>query len=397
MPFSLVCALSAVACVIATGFAATSASAQSRGAGDLRDLVADLYSGNGITLDPGITGHVAHFTADSAQALNNLSQVVASSVGSFSFNSTVSAVSFDIDQGVAVRTAESLGPILGERAATIGAGRINFAMSASYIKYKQLEGVKLNKLSLDLGHLDVPGANAFENDIVRLNLDLDLEQTVVAFYGTYGITNNLDVGVVVPLVYVDASVTSHAVVIDRGGAGIHRFGGSSNPDSSNSGSAGGLGDITVRAKWHATKGLDLPVEAAVVGYATFGTGDEKDLLGTGSTSAYLGGVVSGSYGRLSPHLNVGYEHFFDNTSRFDRSNARVVAGFDVKASDRFAVSADFLGRWEENDRSRMDLAIGAKWEAVRNAPFSVNLLVPLNRNEGLRPDFVLSLGMEATF
>jgi hypothetical protein len=371
--------------------------------GDLRDLVADLYGGNGITFDPTInSGHAGHFTAASANALNNLSQVVAANTGSFSFNSTVSAVSFDIDQGVAVRTAESLGPILGERASTIGAGRINFAISASDVRYKQLDGTKLNRLSLVLTHEDVPGVFNYEADTILLDLHLKLEQAVVAFYGTYGLTDNLDVGVIVPVVYVDGSVSSHATVNYTGsgpllGPTIHRFGGLTSPDSSNHETAAGLGDITVRAKWHVTKGLGLPVEAALVGQATFATGAEQDLLGTGSNAAYLGGVVSGRFGRLSPHLNVGYEHYFDDNSLFEHSNARVVAGFDVKASDHFAVSADFLGRWEENDRKRLDLAIGAKWEAFKNAPLSVNVILPLNREEGLRPDYILSLGIESTF
>ena len=36
------------------------------------------------------------------------------------------------------------------------------------------------------------------------------------------------------------------------------------------------------------------------------TGDKDELLGTGATRAEMTFIYSGDYGRVSPHVNVGY-------------------------------------------------------------------------------------------
>jgi len=379
-------------------FLAVSPAAQADTTGDVRDLIADLYGGQGITLDPDVIGHVAHFSAASSAALSNLSSIISSNASTYAFNSTVAAVSFDVDQGVPVRTQESLGPILAERARTIGRNRLNLGASYALIDYKQLNGRAVSDLNLDLAHEDVPGDIPYEYDIIRLNLDLSLRQQRLAFFGTYGLTDSLDVGLIVPIVETRGSVTSTAVIIPFQPGTPHDFGGKASPTDSNKASATGLGDVSVRAKWHVTEGLDAPVEAAVIAQATFATGDEKDLLGTGSHAAFIGGVVSGSFGRFNPHLNVGYEHLFDDDhALFKRSNARAVAGFDVSATERLAFSAEVLGRWLTEGPDFYDFAIGGKWEAFKGVPITANVVLPINRNKGLRPDYVLMFGVESTF
>lgn len=377
---------------------AAAPAAQAETTGDVRDLIADLYGGEGITLDPNVIGHVAHFSAASSAALSNLSSIISSNVSTYSFNSTVAAVSFDVEQGVPVRTQESLGPILAERARTIGRGRLNLGASYALIDYKQFNGRAVSDLTLDLAHEDVPGDIPYERDIIRLNLDLKLRQQRLVFFGTYGLTDSLDVGLIVPIVETRGSVSSVATIIPYQPGTPHQFGGTTNPADRNKASATGLGDVSVRAKWHATEGLDSPVQAAVVAQATFATGDEKDLLGTGSHAAFIGGVVSTSFGRFSPHLNVGYEQLFDDDSAlFKRSNARAVAGFDVSATPRLAFSAEVLGRWLTDGPDFYDFAVGGKWEAFKGVPFTANVVLPINRNKGLRPDYVLMLGVESTF
>jgi len=374
------------------------APAQADTTGDVRDLIGDLYGGEGLTLDPDVIGHVAHFSAASSAALSNLSSIVSSNVSTYAFNSTVAAVSFDLEQGVPVRTQESLGPILAERARTIGRNRLNLGASYAYIDYKQLNGRAVSDLTLDLGHEDVPGDIPYERDVIRLNLDLSLRQQRLAFFATYGLSDSVDVALIVPVVETRGSVSSVATIIPFEPGTPHQFGGTTMATASNKASATGLGDVSLRAKWHATQGLDTPVEAAVVAQATFATGDEKDLLGTGSHSAFIGGVASAELGRFNPHVNVGYEQFFDDDGgAFKRSNLRAVAGFDVAATPRLAFSVEVLGRWLTDGPDFYDFAIGGKWEAVKGVPFTANVVLPINRNKGLRPDYVLMLGVESTF
>jgi hypothetical protein len=368
--------------------------------GNVRDLVTDLYGGNGITLDPGVVFHAAHFAAESREQLNDLGNVIASNIGTFTFNSTVSGVSFDIEEGVPVRSQESLGPLLAERATTIGANRINLGVSYTNIVFKQLDGRSLNDLSLTLRH-DQEFGVPYERDVIVLDLDLHLKQQVVAFIATYGVTESLDIGFVAPLVNIEGSVRSVARIVDNGGAGIHAFGGSVSPISTNRASATGIGDIVVRAKWEITEGMDSRFDAGLLLQGTLATGDEDDLLGTGSNAVYLGGIVSADFGKINPHINLGYEYFIDQNNpgglNIDRSNARGVIGFDIKARDNFAVSSELLGRWEKDGDKFYDFAVGTKWAPVGDVPLSANIVVPLNRNKGLRPDFYFTLGIEATF
>ena len=126
------------------------------------------------------------------------------------FNSIVTGFTFDIERGVPVRTTESLGPLLGERAATLGAGKLNLALTYTRIRFKRFEGNSLNDLQLSFIHDDVNGDGVlgplgtpldFELDHVRVDLDLTLEQDVLAFFATYGVTRTWDVGIVVPIIH----------------------------------------------------------------------------------------------------------------------------------------------------------------------------------------------------
>lgn len=375
--------------------------------GSVRNLVTDLYGGNGLTLGNGF--HSGHFSADSLERLNNLANIIASNIGSFTFNSTVAGVTFDLDAGVPVRSQQSLGPLIAERATTIGAGRINLGVSYTNIVFKKLNGRNLSDLSIRLAHEteDEPvPLPAYTEDVVVLNLDLNLRQQVVAFIGTYGITDNLDVGFVAPLIHVSGQVRSVASIevgednVGTPTANIHQFL-ATNPVDTNRANATGLGDVVVRAKWHAIDGMNGWLDAGVILQGTLATGDEDDLLGSGSNAVYVGGIASAELGKLNPHLNVGYEYFIDQNKpvgiNVDRSNVRAVAGFDLKARDNFAFSSELLGRWENAGNKYYNFAVGAKWAPVGDVPISANIVVPINRDDGLRPNFYFTFGIESTF
>ena len=179
-------------------------------AGDLKNLVTGLWGGDGITLfqSSGVD-HSAHFTGSSLSGLEDLSGALSASLGLLALNSTVSGFTFDLERGVPVRTSESLGPLIAERATTLGEGKLNLAFSYTRFDFKQFEGKDLDSLSFILSHPDVnndgrlgppPAFAAVELDQVRVDLDLDLEQDVYAFYATYGWSWKLDVGLVVPLI-----------------------------------------------------------------------------------------------------------------------------------------------------------------------------------------------------
>ncbi len=379
-------------------------------AGDLRNFISDLYGGDGITLDRfGQFPHDAHFTDASLQALNALGDGIASGLGTLAFNSTVSGYTFDVQQGIPVQTTESLGPLVAERANTQGQGKVTIGLSYTRARFTKYNGDDLDSLSVRLPHVDAnedgilgppPDVFAFEFDEVQVDIDAEVRQQVLSFYGSYGVTDNWDVGIIVPIVDTEVEANAVATIIDNGGGdAFHRFGetGDSATDSTD-GSATGLGDIVLRTKYRFAGDPGL-ADMAVLGQVTMPTGDEDDLLGTGDWAAMGMFIASKSLGRITPHLNLGYEH----SSNADRSNVRYLLGFDAQVGGPDLTAAvDLLGRYfpnlDDDDADHLvDLAIGAKWNAFGNAPISANLILPLNEDKGLRAKVIWSLGIEYSF
>ena len=94
---------------------------------------------------------------------------------------------------------------------------------------------------------------------MRIDLDIKLRVQIFAFAATYGITDRLDVGILVPITSVDMDVKSHARVMvspeNTLFPNVHTFvGGTESPDDAAHGYAFGLGDIVLRAKYSLLKG-----------------------------------------------------------------------------------------------------------------------------------------------
>ena len=86
---------------------------------------------------------------------------------------------------------------------------------------------------------------------------------------------------------------------------IHSFDGqgAATETLSASGSASGLGDVLLRAKYNFARTQTTAFAAALD--LRLPTGDKDNLLGAGTTQAKIF-VGSGKHGRFSPHLNFGY-------------------------------------------------------------------------------------------
>jgi Putative MetA-pathway of phenol degradation len=412
MPFNFNPNLNSI-CRLLTVFSVLALPSVSASAADLKNFVSDLYGGNGITLDRfGPFPHDAHFTQDSLDRLSELSSNISSGIGIFSFNSTVSSFTFDVTSGVPVRTSDSLGPLLSERATSVGAGRLNVAMSYSRVKFDEFEGAPIDHLQIVLPHDDVVGPRfgppdgvigppgpAFELDTVEVNLNLDIAQDVVGMFATYGVTTDWDVGVIVPVVHTSVHATAIARVIDNGGGTtFHRFGVFGDSASASSGgSETGIGDVVLRTKYHFLKSSGALPDMAARFQISVPTGDEDNLLGTGETGFEGLLIASKRYGMVTPHLNVGYEGSTDS----ERENVRYVAGFDTPVfTPKLTAAFEFMGRYFPNlpdTRDHfLDVAVGMKWDPFDLVPINANIIIPVN-DDGLRSDLVWSVGLDYTF
>ncbi|HVE49244.1 MAG TPA: transporter [Casimicrobiaceae bacterium] len=393
----------------------------------LRNLIPGLYGGDGITLARGggtgtgtgggtgggggggggagcgtVPDHRAHFTVQSAESINQLNDNIAAQVAIFPFSSISSGFSFafNSDLGTFLKTTESLGPIFAERPRTVGKGKFNVNLSYTTFKYDKFEGKSLNNLEAPALHdadslPPLDRRTCFELDELALNFDIDIRANILALTSTFGVTDNFDIGILIPYVNVRAKVKSHAelrISPNNPTPGEHRFG-TEGPDDEASGKAWGLGDILLQAKYHWYKSDTHNLAAAVL--VKTATGDKKDFLGTGDTTVRPYLIYATSFGNFSPHVNLGYKF---NLKDSRKSAIEYVAGFDY-GRDNYTIAVDVFGYRQRSDGIGDNIingSLGIKWRTANDYILSANVLVPLN-DSGLRSNLISTVAVERSF
>lgn len=422
----------------------------------LRDKITQLFifgpgstplflSGSADPNNPAtIQVHGTHFVpaaaADNASVLDFIGAAIGSSSSNIPLGSTSGASTFRFVGGVPVQTSTSAGPIFAERAGTLGRGRVIFGINQSGFHLNALRGVDLSNLNLIFTHENVTGpacdaaegkscdplgVPAHENDVINVNLALDINVRVSSFYLTYGVTDRLDFGVVVPVVTTSFRGASNAQIQPFGGPPAqHFFAGT--PDApvltanrNTEGTATGLGDVSVRAK--ALLVQTPRTSVAILGDARFATGSAADLLGSGAFAARGVAVLTTRVGSVSPHANVGYLY-----RAGVRQNDAVLGtlGFDELLAPSITLATDLISELQVGQSklrlpapvtytapyirtvdptnipdTRDDIingAFGVKLVPTRNVTLLANALFPLNTG-GLRPGITYTAGLEFGF
>jgi hypothetical protein len=379
---------------------------------NLSHFISNLYGGQGITLadtPPPFPSHAHHFSEASIDQLNSLGSTIASSLNLTSFSSTAAVgFTYNIELGLPVATTQSLGTILGERAETVGAGNLNLAATYSHVGFTQFNGKSLNDIQLFLPHASIPGCTIqscfglpnggdFLKDDIRLDINLDISQDVFVLYGTYGITSNWDMTLILPVVHTHALATSDATIIYNSVTGplVHTFvGAPTSPHSVSGGDASGIGDLILHTKYNFLRGDPTLPDLAVAGAVKTPSGDANNLLGTGGTDLLGLFILSKQINWAAPHLNAGYQHAFGG---FDKSAFVYAAGADFTFHPKVTTIVDFVGRVYSANQQLHDVGLGLKWNPIGNNIFSVNFLLPINKNSGLRSDFVATVGYQTIF
>jgi hypothetical protein len=375
--------------------------------------------------------HGEHFVPSVTQGEHNMLAFVTGSIGaslaSLPFTAGSGGVTFHFENGAPVATSVSFGPIFAERAQTLGKGRVVAGANVNGISMDNIRGVPLNNLVTRFAHQNVGdaalGDPTFENDIIEVRTDLRLNLDVTSFFTSYGLLDNVDVGILVPVVHSSLSGHSEANVIAFEQPTPHLFGTAQNPsefaDAAASGSAIGIGDIALRVKanLHQTRTTGF----AVVGDARLPTGDSANFLGSGATIVRVLGVVTGQSGNFAPHLNAGYA--FRSGSN-QTNSVLATLGFDQLFSQSVTLAADVITDFQvgasklvlpapvvfdQPVRRRVNLteipdmrdnlidaSIGLKSQFAGKYRAVTNLLLPLNVG-GIRSRFIWTLGAERSF
>jgi len=439
--------------------AALVAPARAQSPGSLRGKFAQLFifgagqdplflAGSADPSNPAsIQAHGDHFVpsavSENGSLIGFISGAIATSVGNLPIGATSGGVSFKFEGGTPVRTSTSGGPIFAERAQTLGQGRSLVGIGRNAFHFSSLRGVPLNDIELIFTHENVNFAGCdsiqggdcskmgipnLENDIMQFRLNLDLDIAVTNMYATYGVTDQLDVGVVVPLVSARLHGSSFAQIVPFGGpTAAHFFAGTpANPVLSASrdveGSAFGLGDVAVRSKLKVHESDRSRV--ALVGEARFATGNADDMLGAGAFSVRAFAVISGAVENFAAHANVGYAYHTGSGATKVNDAVLATAGFDDLIAPRVTLAADLVSELQVG-RSNLQLpgpvtydapfhrviqpttipdmrddlvngSFGFKFQVPNGFTLVANALVPVNRG-GMRPTINYSTAIEFNF
>ena len=415
------------------------------------DLAGEIESILDAVLEIGLGGppgteHANHFRPDnvasSGRIITALKNFIGANTATFPLSSTSTGVTFEFSGGVPVATSASAGPIFADRARTIGRNRLSIGANYSYLGLSKIRGVKTADARFYFLHEDVGapgmGDSPFEFDYIDLMIGMDVDASVFVVQGSYGLLDNLDVGVSIPFVRVSlyaaplAQITSFTY--NHSGMAYHYFGGTSEapvltlrPEPVDA-TASGVGDIALRAKYNFHRGsqTDLSIQSEV----RLPTGREEDFLGSGATSIRTLLIASKELGNLAPHANIGFDY---RGSDYDNNEIEVAVGYDQKISETITLALDWLGEYEVGDAidelqfpkptavgptvdeeqlivqvvpstnipnfhhdNVVNSSIGIKYTPRDNVILMANLLVPLN-DGGLRSDVIPTLGLEMYF
>jgi hypothetical protein len=412
----------------------------------LAELLRNIYGPHGLTVDseavlPDGSTHSGHFNSAFQSEFERFNIALARQLVALPVPSPASGFTYTFDEstGTFVRSTQSFGPILADRAETIGRRKFAFGFNLQQFSFQTFDGLHLSHLPAVFTHDDAQLGGG-RSDVITTQNAIAASVTQSTAVLTYGVTDRLDLSLAVPLVRTSLNVISDAR--------IRRIGTASNPaihffrDAGAAGSYGdqrrfvaqgsaqGIGDVIVRAKTTVFRTSRAAVALGVEGRMP--TGQEQNLLGSGSVGVKGFEAFSISYGRLSPHVNLAYQWNGSSVLAGDIGTDQkgdlpdelsFIAGADVGVDRRLSLAFDVLAR-HSSDSPRAtastftaadapatvypDIAFGLAALNVVNGSFGLkanlagtllltfNLRFNLNR-AGLQTKVTPLIGMEVAF
>lgn len=184
--------------------------------------------------------HPRHFsvgTSDFGATIKPLTQDISRQVNLQPIASPSSGIVLVYDKSINSFTTatDSLGPILGERAETVGRHHLFIGFSYQFFNYDKLDGINLNNFPAVLTHtadnqdnsnkltgvirncsltgLDNLNSCSFVRDRIDTQNAISLKVNQYTTYVTFGLTKRVDVSMVIPIVNVRMSLGSQATIV----------------------------------------------------------------------------------------------------------------------------------------------------------------------------------------
>ena len=306
--------------------------------------------------------HAAHFNSAFQSEFRLVNVALTSQLATVPLPSPASGFTyhFDAATGTFVRSTRSFGPILAERAETIGRGKIAFGYTYQFFSYDQLDGVSLANIPGGLHPRQLRGRrrphrrrrhqqhHRGDGHPAHRRPHLRVVGSRRRLARGAGGADRL-------------SLLSNATIHRIGTGsdlGIHYF---RDPDAIGGygstrqyfaeGSAGGVGDLVARVKATMMREGSRALAAGLD--VRMPTGDEQNLLGSGAIGVRPFVAFSASIGAFAPHANAAYqwngESLIGGSVRegikADLPDQFVYAlGADVLVAPRLSVVLDLFGQ-----------------------------------------------------
>ncbi len=239
------------------------------------------------------------------------------------------------EHGALVVSHESLGAVFSERPESVGKERIFLGATYQNFSFSRLDSLNLKQVPIVLYY---PPDNVY----TATNSRFDVRVGQYALVAALGITSRIDVSVAVPFENVSFAATVNGT--EYGNTGV-----SATFQEHVPGSAYGLADVVVGAKALVLERGDSRLAGGVD--VRLPSGDELNFLGSGTVGVRPYAAYS-HRGRVSPHLNVGYQ--WNGNSILNPNNAGdkqqlptnffYAAGANLELGKRWTVTEDVLGK-----------------------------------------------------
>lgn len=267
----------------------------------------------------------------------------------------------------------NLGPILTDRAQTVGRHKLFLGASASQFVFTSIDGISLKSVPFTYEATATdPTTGAILSDTYTTestNIRFTLDQLV--FVGTFGLTNRLDFSVIVPYERVSIGAetfNSEAYILNANNDLV--LGPYSIASTFVPGYARGFGDVTFNVKGELWRGEHTTFSAGL--NLRTPTGDDMNYLGSGAFG--INPYVTVSYLRkVSPHAKIGYQW---NTAT-ELNNPTLTAGGNesLPGGFQYDVGADWA--WLRHLTVAGDLLGSQYLNAPTLAPGTTPLPTPL--------------------
>jgi hypothetical protein len=303
--------------------------------------------------------------------------------------------------GTVERASQSFGPFFTERAVRTGANQLSLGLAYQDASFSTLQGADLTAGTFPTNAARMVGTSTpFNVDTLRL----DLDARSVTGLARYGISNSFDVGVQVPIVQLRFT-----------GVRVNSTGGTPTFNIVESGSATGLGDMTVTARYrvYEARGRGLALGSDL----KLPTGRSEDLLGAGTAAVRSLVIGSVENGRWAGHANAGIgaggasgEILWGGAVTYEAATRVTIVGelfgrrlrelhklVDVYQPHPTQSNVETM-RWVADDGgvSTSYAVAGAKWNVGGSAVLNASLLMRLT-DAGLRARVTPSISMDYAF